>query len=103
MERREAELLNRLDQILCFKTARLLSQMDRLKIAETKLNYVNELLRDTTLDSNGSPPSKIDLFLINEKAAHELRLLRAFKSELAPCEDDNVYFVPVIGFLTYFF
>ncbi|KAJ8923951.1 hypothetical protein NQ315_006727 [Exocentrus adspersus] len=89
LEEREMELIRTIDQSRYYKGRLLTNQMENLRTALSKLARVFDLLNESK-DSTGA----FDLILANEKAANELKLIRCIKSDLTPCEDDNIMFIP---------
>lgn len=67
----------------------IMSQMENLRVALTKLARTSDILNETLDTDNG-----FDLIVANEKASAELRRIRCIRSELRPCEDDTIVFLP---------
>lgn len=63
--------------------------MENLRIALTKLARTSDLLNETLETGSG-----LELIAANERASSELKRIRCIRSELRPCEDDNVVFMP---------
>lgn len=89
LEEREMELLKIIDQSRYFKGNLLTTQMNNLRMALTKLARTFDLLNECKDSSN-----TYELITANEKAANELKQIRSLKSELVPCEDDVIMFLP---------
>ncbi|CAH1184660.1 unnamed protein product [Phyllotreta striolata] len=89
LEEREVELLKRIDQTRQIKGKLLLSQLENLRVALSKLSYTSDLLSETIDMTN-----TFELITINEKATNELKQIRALRPELVPCEDDGIMFLP---------
>lgn len=67
----------------------LQSQMESMRVALTKLMRVSDMLNES-LDITSS----LDALSVNEKAAAELKLIRATKLDLVPCHEDGIVFIP---------
>ncbi|KAK4885456.1 hypothetical protein RN001_001727 [Aquatica leii] len=89
IEERERELLNRIEHMRQLKGKALHNQMETLRVALTKLARMSDLLSESLEGSTG-----IDIISINEKVSNDLKQIRAIRSDLTPCEDDNIVFVP---------
>lgn len=63
--------------------------MESMRVALTKLARVSDMLSES-LDITSS----LDALSVNEKAAAELKLIRATKLDLVPCHEDAILFVP---------
>ncbi|KAJ3649049.1 hypothetical protein Zmor_020811 [Zophobas morio] len=88
LERRAQELMKRIDQIQRYKAFRLLTQMERLRTAHSRLKCLSELLSS----SIGGTSNENEFVAVNEKVHNELKVLRSVQSELFPCETDSVSF-----------
>ncbi|KAF5302014.1 hypothetical protein FQA39_LY10484 [Lamprigera yunnana] len=89
IEERERELLSRIEHMRQLKGKALHNQMETLRVALTKLARMSDLLNESLEGSTG-----IDIISINEKVSNDLKQIRAIRSDLTPCEDDNIVFVP---------
>lgn len=67
----------------------LQSQMESMRVALGKLARVSDMLNES-LDITGG----LDALSVNEKAAAELKLIRATKLDLVPCHEESIVFVP---------
>lgn len=66
-----------------------MTQMETLRIALTKLARTSDLLNEALETGNG-----FDVIAANEKASNDLKRIRSIRSELTPCEDEAILFVP---------
>ncbi|XP_050506283.1 E3 ubiquitin-protein ligase TRIM71 [Diabrotica virgifera virgifera] len=89
LEEREIELLQRIDQTRQIKGKLLMSQVENLRMALTKLSCISDILNESVDSANS-----FDLIAVNEKAVNELKQIRALRPELIPCEDDGIMFLP---------
>ncbi|XP_031356580.1 E3 ubiquitin-protein ligase TRIM71 isoform X2 [Photinus pyralis] len=89
IEERERELLTRIEHVRQLKGKALHNQMEALRVALAKLARMSDLLNESIEGATG-----IDIISINEKLSTELKQIRTIQSDLAPCEDDNIVFVP---------
>lgn len=87
MEDRERELLARVDQIRHLKAKSLMIQMEGLRVALGRLIRISDLLTETLNTSSG-----LELLAANEKAATELKQLKAVRTNLKPCEEAHISF-----------
>lgn len=94
LEERERELLTRIDHVRQVKGKQLTAQLDNLRHALAKLARTSEFLNDNLETGSG-----YDLIAANEKACAELKRIRCIRSELRPCEDDGIAFLPPDGSL----
>lgn len=90
IEEREADLLKKVDQIRQYKGKMLMAQQENLRIALGKLARTSDLLTDSIESSQNA----YDLMLANDRAERELKQFRPLGSELLPCEDDSMVFLP---------
>ncbi|EFA06044.2 E3 ubiquitin-protein ligase TRIM71 [Tribolium castaneum] len=90
LERRAQELVSKIEQIQRFKAYRLLSQMERLRLAQARLTYVSNILNASFASATNS-----EFIIANEKAYNELKSIRSVQAELVPCEDDYIRFTAV--------
>lgn len=91
LEERERELLNRIDHVRKIKGKFLVSQMENLRIALAKLARTSDMLNETLETGSG-----LELIAANERASSDLKQIRCIRSELRPCEDENIVFMPPI-------
>ncbi|CAG9813228.1 unnamed protein product [Phaedon cochleariae] len=89
LEDREIELLKRIDQARQIKGKLLMSQVENLRVALSKLTCTSDLLNESVDATNA-----FDIIGINERATNDLKQIRTLRPELSPCEDDGIMFLP---------
>lgn len=89
LEEREHDLLKCIDQTRQYKTKLLINQMETLSLALSKLARTSDLLNESLESTNA-----FDLITASERATIELKTIRGIRSDLVPCEDDAIIFVP---------
>ncbi|KAJ8976518.1 hypothetical protein NQ317_009087, partial [Molorchus minor] len=89
LQDREVSLLKRIDNTRQLKGKLLMSQMESLRIAFSRLTKTSDMLNETAESFN-----TFDVMCANEKAANELKQIRTLRPEMIPCEDDVITYVP---------